>query len=268
MDSETEDYKNFEPIANGTIRSTFEPVTDEDAEENMPSGEFSNSSQQNFVPQRTSDVPSDAELNENEDELDEASGSQRTEWTDELVKLLLSSVEEIRPLVGKSGRYKSKKKMWLEITKRLEGKGKCFTVKQVSNKFFALERAYKATRDHNKKSGRDRRSCPYQQQLENLLAERHAVNPVHTLGSSETVELDEIDGTESSRNDDSEAEPSTSGTNKRKRKNEMIMELRSLRESNDDFHNKMLDIIETSEAKKVAIMEERNKLLKQFLNKL
>ena len=61
---------------------------------------------------------------------------------------------------------------------------------QVENKWKSLERAYKAKLLHNKKSGRGKRHCPYEKELEAILVKRHSIIPKCVLASTKKLAVD------------------------------------------------------------------------------
>ncbi|XP_058814251.1 uncharacterized protein LOC131678254 [Topomyia yanbarensis] len=199
--------------------------------------------------------------------------AEKPTWDEAAVKLLISSVEEIRPSVGKANKYKTKQKMWQEIQERLQSYGYGFTTKQISNKFLKLEQSYKQTKDHNSKTGRDRRSCPYEKELDGMLKNTAAVNAFHTVDASGTINMENLDpecsndkpGTSRNTNEDLDTQKERS---RRNRKDDIVNELRHIRESNEAFQDKVLEIIENAEQQKINAMEARNALFEKFINKL
>ena len=57
--------------------------------------------------------------------------------------------------------------MFARISKEMNNTGFPFTTDQIWNKWKSLERAYKKTVDNNNKSGRGRKSCPYERYVFN-----------------------------------------------------------------------------------------------------
>ncbi|KYN29549.1 PREDICTED: uncharacterized protein LOC108763347 [Trachymyrmex cornetzi] len=54
---------------------------------------------------------------------------------------------------------------------------------QVENKYKSLKRSYKNTVTHNKKTGRNRLSCPYETELTELLSGKHNIEPLLLSGN-------------------------------------------------------------------------------------
>lgn len=97
---------------------------------------------------------------ENEDSpVDEAN---KSVWLENTTKLLLALIAEIKPKVGKCTKYRTKKKMYDEIRRRLEDAGHSYSVVQIENKYRSLERRFKDAKLNNNKSGRARQTCPYE----------------------------------------------------------------------------------------------------------
>lgn len=55
----------------------------------------------------------------------------------------------------------SQKKLWQSISEKLNGKGYNVTGPQCASKLRSLKKTYKATKDHNNKSGNDRRNWQF-----------------------------------------------------------------------------------------------------------
>lgn len=83
------------------------------------------------------------------------------EWCDTSSKLLIS-LFDVNNLLLKQRKIKNKTAMFAKITKEMNQSGFQFTIEQVWNKFKSLERAFKKVIDNNNKSGRGRKSCPYE----------------------------------------------------------------------------------------------------------
>lgn len=83
-------------------------------------------------------------------------------WLEAPTKLLLSIMAELQPKVGKTASVKNKKKMWNVIAERMCLEGYNYSTTQIENKFRTLERQFKKTNLHNKQTGRNRQTCPYQ----------------------------------------------------------------------------------------------------------
>ncbi|XP_062583076.1 uncharacterized protein LOC134244842 [Saccostrea cucullata] len=80
----------------------------------------------------------------------------------------------------------TKKKMWTEISESLISKGFKFTGDQVMGKWKTLISALKRTKDNNRKSGSGKKTCPFQEELEEILDGNPSINPIAT--TSTTIE--------------------------------------------------------------------------------
>lgn len=73
------------------------------------------------------------------------------------------------------------REMKIELAKH--GHERFPTYKQCNNRWTTMNKAYRATIDHNRKSGADRRTCYYFQELDEINHERPNVNPVAIVSS-------------------------------------------------------------------------------------
>lgn len=81
-------------------------------------------------------------------------------WTDATTKLFLTLYKEKRDLLTKR-KIKTKKMVWKNIADEMKINGYNVSCLQVENKFKSLERLFKNVITHNKKTGRNKISCPY-----------------------------------------------------------------------------------------------------------
>ncbi|XP_058824849.1 uncharacterized protein LOC131685263 isoform X2 [Topomyia yanbarensis] len=192
-----------------------------------------------------------------------------TGWLDPAVRILISMVEEISPIVGKVPQFRTKIKMWEEIQSRLQNEGYSFTIKQITNKFFSLKRGYTMVKQHNFKKKRAERSHPYENELDDIFEIRKIKNKRKRRGDrtiSPSGHADDSEGYELRNNVAELAEAHLEGSGVTFRA-EVMTELRSMREESNRFHSRILSFIETTENKKIKLMEERNSLLKRLLDK-
>ncbi|XP_058455614.1 uncharacterized protein LOC131432970 isoform X2 [Malaya genurostris] len=201
-----------------------------------------------------------------------------TGWMEPAVRTLISMVDKIGPIVGKVPQFRTKMKMWKEIQNRLHNDGYSFTIKQISNKFSSLKRGYAPVKRHSIKK-QTRRSHPYESEF-NEIIENHEIKADNERCSfqSATVnsEADDSDNsdvkhsivetylTDQDRNSATTDKTINGVPNFRA---EVMAELRSIREESVQFHSRVLNILETTENKKIKLMEERNVLLKRLLDK-
>ncbi|XP_017482110.1 PREDICTED: myc protein-like [Rhagoletis zephyria] len=109
-------------------------------------------------------------------------------WLEAPTKLMLSLLQELQPKVGKSVQVKDKTKMWKIIEERMAFEGYNFSSVQIENKFRGLERQFKKTMLHNRRTGSNRETCPYQSELNDILGKRHSVNASYSLHSADVTE--------------------------------------------------------------------------------
>ncbi|XP_034307601.1 uncharacterized protein [Magallana gigas] len=102
-------------------------------------------------------------------------------WTRPATLLLISQYRENEELVT-SGKLR-KKALWNKIAKVLREKGNCnFSAVQVEGRWKTLMRGLKNVKDHNKKSGAERRNHPYEEELE-FMAAKPNVQPECVVGT-------------------------------------------------------------------------------------
>ena len=114
------------------------------------------------------------------------------------------------------------KQIWEIIAKEMQselsqnGHDRFPTYKQCNNRWNTMNKAYRATIDHNRKSGADRRTCYYFTDLDELNSERPNVNPVAIASSSRphwsqnVKNVEEIQNESDEDNDEEKASDSES----------------------------------------------------------
>lgn len=80
-------------------------------------------------------------------------------WSPPCVLLLLETFRSMEETLN-SGKL-SQKKVWAKIAKDLTQNGYNVTGPQCSSKLRSLKKTYRSIKDHNNKSGNDRRSWPF-----------------------------------------------------------------------------------------------------------
>jgi hypothetical protein len=102
-------------------------------------------------------------------------------WNDEATKLLIA---EMRAREEKSNSGKiTKKKMFIEITEKMHKEGYTFTWEQVQGRWKTLVTALKKTKDHNNKSGNDRKACVFEKELDIMLEGNPSIKPAASSSS-------------------------------------------------------------------------------------
>lgn len=93
--------------------------------------------------------------------IEEENATEIFSWSDASTKLFLCLYKENRDLLTKR-KLKTKKMLWQKISNIMKEKGYNVSIAQVENKYKSLEKSYKNALTHNKKTGRNRLSCPYE----------------------------------------------------------------------------------------------------------
>ncbi|XP_036143148.1 uncharacterized protein LOC105839115 isoform X3 [Monomorium pharaonis] len=106
-------------------------------------------------------------------------------WSREAILLLLEEYRQ-REQNMSSGKI-SHKKAWEQIAQTLQSKGYMVTARQCNTRVNTMKRTYKTIKDHNKKSGNDKRSWQYYDVMENFLGEKPYMVPLSTISSTGEV---------------------------------------------------------------------------------
>lgn len=99
------------------------------------------------------DLPNNGQFPSNETE-------DKVVWLEPQTKFLLALVQE-HLKVGKSLKFKTKKKMWEVVAQTMKEKGYSYNSAQIENKWKVWKGVIKKNYD-NKKTGHDRVSCAYE----------------------------------------------------------------------------------------------------------
>lgn len=174
--------------------------------------------------------------------------------------------------------------MWQEISEVLKQQGFNFSWEQCQGRIKTLETNLKKTKDHNEKSGNDRKTCAYMEELEDLYEGNPSIRPVKTAGTSifkkkkDTKESDTGTGTSTSVGDISgsdEEEPkkapvkrksNSAGNDVVKRKsnsaaNDVVEFLKEYSEKQTEERKKRLE-------EKREMHDEKMGLFREFINAL
>ncbi|XP_017486080.1 PREDICTED: uncharacterized protein LOC108374612 [Rhagoletis zephyria] len=179
--------------------------------------------------------------------------AEKQAWVEAPVKLMLALIEELRPKVGKSASVKNKTKIWKIITERMAAEGYNFSTAQIENKFRTMERNFKRTNLHNKQTGRNRQTCPYQNELEKVLGEQRGINPDFVLDNEELEGIARNAGpppesssdVDPSTNDDV---PSCAPKRRKVASNERTYQkLEEMARERKEYHSKVLVLLEKKE---------------------
>lgn len=184
--------------------------------------------------------------------------------------------------------------MFEEISKELRYKTKHnITASNCENRWKHLERMYKKIIDNNKTTGRARKDFEYLNEMADILGKKRSINPIILLDSDRIDPMYETENIPKPLADDYEAgfkenneipnmenKKGTSETPSRmptrnvktpyKNKKLRVDILQDIRNDRREFYKKYLDIEEKKlqeKIKKNKILEEKNKLLKEHIQR-
>lgn len=163
----------------------------------------------------TSSKSRDSITSKQPEELDRSSKL----WKTSSVKRLIDLHIENEHKFNKQGC--KKKVIWQEITDQINIMGNNFNYQQVEQKWKNLTKSFRATVDHNNKSGNDKKECPFFKELEEAYGYKANVKPVFTLGSI-TKDNDFGSDNESVAESDSLGNSETSDSPPTKRKTDCL----------------------------------------------
>lgn len=210
------------------------------------------------------------------------------QWNRNTTLIFLNLYKEYRKQVG-TLKIKKLKRMYEEIAKEVRYKTKHnVTAANCENRWKHLERAYKKFIDNNKKTGRGRKDFEYAEIMEEILGKKRNINPVVVLSSDTISSLPEKeniaaispqieqndpenDTVEQCLEERQEKTPTiqTPKRNYRTRKLKADM-LKEIRNDRREYYKKHLELEEKKleeKRKHNKILEERNELLKQYVEK-
>ncbi|XP_025154155.1 uncharacterized protein LOC105191467 isoform X2 [Harpegnathos saltator] len=134
----------------------------------------------NNVTTLITDSMSDADIDANkvDNDLENLSGD-NFKWSNEAVLLLLEQYRQYEKDMY-SGKI-THKKTWEKISQVMNEKEYVVTGRQCSTRFNTMKRTYKGVKDHNKKSGNNKRTWPYFEIMDSLLEAKPYMAPLFTL---------------------------------------------------------------------------------------
>ncbi|XP_066591103.1 putative leucine-rich repeat-containing protein DDB_G0290503 [Prorops nasuta] len=103
-------------------------------------------------------------------------------WDNKNTKLFLDLYKSKKELIS-TRQIKTLKHLWKLISKEMNYHGYQLSPLQVENKYKSLERSYKKMIQHNKKTGNCRTSCPFENELHDILGKKHKIVPLAVMGS-------------------------------------------------------------------------------------
>ncbi|XP_073835304.1 uncharacterized protein isoform X2 [Musca autumnalis] len=178
---------------------------------------------------------------------------------------MLSLLEENMHKVGKSAFLKNKRKLYQYISERLGDAGYTFTADQVETKFRGMERRYKNTKLNNSLTGRNKLTCPYELELDNILGNKKSINPEFVLDSEEIVEKENKMQEELSDDSDTRSNSKQCLEKKKEKKNvnpkkKALKILEEIAEEKRNYHSAVLNHLKIKEKSN----EKRNELLERI----
>ncbi|KAF5283212.1 hypothetical protein FQR65_LT14041 [Abscondita terminalis] len=103
-------------------------------------------------------------------------------WTTPCIELLLHSYRDLEGKI-QSGKY-SHKSVWEEISQILKNSHYIVTGPQCAAKLRSLKKTYKAVKDHNNKSGNNRRTWQYYEIMDEIFSKKAWCSPISLASSS------------------------------------------------------------------------------------
>ncbi|XP_077277306.1 uncharacterized protein LOC143905644 isoform X1 [Temnothorax americanus] len=134
------------------------------------------------------DMSTNEEREMEEDEIEETSLTENKEnfrWSHAAIMLLLEEYR-LRESSMSSGKM-SHKKAWDEIARVMNVKGYDVSGKQCMTRINTMKRTYKTVKDHNGRSGNNKRTWKYYDAMESLLGRKPYMEPLTTISSSGSV---------------------------------------------------------------------------------
>lgn len=110
----------------------------------------------------------------------------RKQWTLSQENALINCFKEYKHQFD-SNSFKNDA-VWRTISEKLHESGHDFDSTQCKYKFANLKHFYTAARDHNAKTGNDRRDFRHEAAFDEIFAISHAIHPVHSVESSSEFE--------------------------------------------------------------------------------
>ena len=116
----------------------------------------------------------------------------------------------------------TKKVMWDKVSTELKSKGFNYSPDQVQGRWKSLARGYKNVKDHNQKSGNDRKCYEYEDQLDDLFGNDPKIVPKVTTSSLKRsrITIGDIDKDDADSNVTSSSENKPRSEKKQKKSND------------------------------------------------
>ena len=139
------------------------------------------------------------------------------------------------------------------------------------NRYKTIKKSFKLTTDHNRKSGNDRWTCAYFEQLQEIEGDRPNITPDFTLASNGECSKRKLDNEENEKTEKKNlsTEPGTKEQNKKRsqeRKSDVLLWLESYEERRTKREEEMMTRKEKMHVDTLEVMNRLiDKLLKCFL---
>ncbi|KAK0165751.1 hypothetical protein PV328_004246 [Microctonus aethiopoides] len=177
----------------GFATELLQKLTNQEASLSIPTDD----SHENVGPDTNSE--SNEKLNSNEvfeieDSANVNSDVQESEgclyrWTSPCVMLFLETYKSMEVILHSGTR--SQKKISEKIAKELQKKGYDVTEPQCASKLRSLKKSYKSNKDHNSKSGNDRKTWQYFNIMKEIFAKKVWCDPIAVASSTGQTKLSE-----------------------------------------------------------------------------
>lgn len=152
--------------------------------------------------------------------------------------MLLIEEYRIREDDFNSGKM-SQKKVWDAISKKLIEKGYIVSGPQCMSKFAGLKRTYKATKDHNMKSGNNTRSWVYYNLMNDLLGHKPFMQPVASVSSTGLADVASNKRIRSSlKSSDLNEEPTPKRANNQVTNTNILLEIQKSKQISEENREK------------------------------
>lgn len=153
---------------------------------------------------------------------------------------------------------RSHKTLWDKIAKELKSAGCLVTARQCENKYKSLKREYRATIDHNSRSGNDRKSCAFFEEFSELYGMKAGSRPKFTIGSFSGSDRSQMQESFSSSDEQLPSSKEKHTRNKKdvqKRKTDGVTEwLQQYEERQVEFQRNKLEKIKEMHDEKMQMM--------------
>lgn len=176
-------------------------------------------------------------------------------WSDSAASFMLDKLESYLANIGPMKRFKTKKQMWLQISKDMaEMLNVSKTPTQIENRYKTVLKRKKKAIENNSKSGSSREEVPFEEQLSKIAHSDDSIQP-EVLRSAKTVKYPKLD--DASMSKEICKSPTTDDT-------ESSVEIKKARKTNQE---KRWEYYEKKEAAKERRHQEKLDLIRELFAK-